>query len=328
MEVAEAIERGYSSVVVLAGEPAAADVLAAQTQLLSTPGLGMVLIGNPSGAPLAAVCYPKLTVAEGSDDPAWLHRSSAKLDKWGYAILWLSGEVHDPRTSVSFKGKLRQFVKRPLRMRIVLTQNRWRRLTFIWRIKWLAWLAGAKVDLDIDKGVIIEPGLRLEIRQGHHKMTLQNRVKLQTGVIIRLGGDLFIGRRSEMRYDVALNVKGTLTFEGRNNIARGTMVHADANMFWGWGACASEYVTILDSHHEYDGSLVHVHDQAIDAQDITIGATTLLGAKSTVMPGVSIGRTCMLAAGAVATKDIPDGYIAVGTPARALRPVVQELTHG
>ncbi|MCW2545082.1 MAG: galactoside O-acetyltransferase, partial [Frankiales bacterium] len=58
--------------------------------------------------------------------------------------------------------------------------------------------------------------------------------------------------------------------------------------------------------------------------DITIGASTLLGARVMVMPGVRIGRGCLVGAHSVVTKDVPDGWIAVGAPARHLRPVVPE----
>lgn len=36
------------------------------------------------------------------------------------------------------------------------------------------------------------------------------------------------------------------------------------------------------------------------------------------MPGVHIGKRCVIGAGSVVTKDIPDGSVAVGIPARVI----------
>ena len=40
-----------------------------------------------------------------------------------------------------------------------------------------------------------------------------------------------------------------------------------------------------------------------------------IGANAVILPGVTIGSHCVVAAGAVVTKDIPDNSIAIGVPA-------------
>lgn len=49
-----------------------------------------------------------------------------------------------------------------------------------------------------------------------------------------------------------------------------------------------------------------------------IGARAVLGANSTVVGGVTVGDDAVLAAGAVATEDIPAGEVWAGVPARYL----------
>jgi UDP-2-acetamido-3-amino-2,3-dideoxy-glucuronate N-acetyltransferase len=44
------------------------------------------------------------------------------------------------------------------------------------------------------------------------------------------------------------------------------------------------------------------------------GAT--IGANATILPGVTLGRFCFVAAGAVVTRDVPDFALVQGTPAR------------
>lgn len=48
---------------------------------------------------------------------------------------------------------------------------------------------------------------------------------------------------------------------------------------------------------------------------ITIGDDTWLGGNVTVCPGVTIGARCIIAAGSVVTKDVPDDCLAAGNPA-------------
>lgn len=66
-----------------------------------------------------------------------------------------------------------------------------------------------------------------------------------------------------------------------------------------------------------DGSLKGNSDWEVSSILIKEGAS--LGANSTILPGVTVGRFATVGAGAVATKDVPDGCTVVGNPARILK---------
>lgn len=55
------------------------------------------------------------------------------------------------------------------------------------------------------------------------------------------------------------------------------------------------------------------------ARPITIGKHCWFGAGAMVMPGVVIGDNCVIAAGAVVTKDVPAHTMVGGVPARTIR---------
>ena len=59
------------------------------------------------------------------------------------------------------------------------------------------------------------------------------------------------------------------------------------------------------------------------ALPIKVGDNCWFGANVSVMPGVTIGSGCVIAAGAVVTKDIPDNSLAAGVPAKVIKTIEQ-----
>jgi maltose O-acetyltransferase len=57
------------------------------------------------------------------------------------------------------------------------------------------------------------------------------------------------------------------------------------------------------------------------ARPIVLGDNVWLGGGVIVLPGVSIGDSTVVGAGAVVTRDLPAGVVAVGNPARVVRVV-------
>lgn len=56
-----------------------------------------------------------------------------------------------------------------------------------------------------------------------------------------------------------------------------------------------------------------------EIKPVIIGANCWLGTRVLIMPGVEIGEGCVIAAGAVVTKNMPPYSVVAGNPARAVK---------
>ncbi|HTR70109.1 MAG TPA: acyltransferase [Mycobacteriales bacterium] len=74
------------------------------------------------------------------------------------------------------------------------------------------------------------------------------------------------------------------------------------------------YLTDSDSHG--------VEGRKVREAPIRIGNGAWIGARSIILPGVSIGSRALVAAGSVVTRDVPDDTLVGGNPARVIRPLV------
>lgn len=80
------------------------------------------------------------------------------------------------------------------------------------------------------------------------------------------------------------------------------------------------FVHFTDRNHcNEDIDTPIMHQSTTVKGPIRIGASSWLGFGVQVMSGVSIGKHCVVAAGSIVTKDIPDYSVAAGNPARVIK---------
>lgn len=99
----------------------------------------------------------------------------------------------------------------------------------------------------------------------------------------------------------------------------GCWVDARGEVTIGDDTIMGPYCIISSTNHRFDRLDIPMLLQEDDKKPVRIGNNVWLGARVTVLPGVTIGDDTVVGAGAVVTRNIPANTIAVGNPARVIR---------
>ncbi|HWI31437.1 MAG TPA: acyltransferase [Microbacterium sp.] len=123
-------------------------------------------------------------------------------------------------------------------------------------------------------------------------------------------------------------IKWRCTFTGSRDISIGARTSVNVWCYFeavapiriGEDCHVAMFVTIITSSHGVGPGGV---DHQPQSAPVTIGDRCWLGARVTVLPGVTIGDDVIVAAGAVVTRDLPGGAIYGGVPARFIRSLAE-----
>ena len=120
-------------------------------------------------------------------------------------------------------------------------------------------------------------------------------------------GDVTLGRGVNIWYGAVLRAdEGALILGENSNVQDNAVLHCDV----GGAVTLGKNVTVGHS------AVVH---------GCTVGDGTLIGMHATLLNHCVVGKNCIIGAGALVPEGmvIPDGSVAVGVPARVIKPVTE-----
>jgi serine acetyltransferase len=146
----------------------------------------------------------------------------------------------------------------------------------------------------------------IEVRQRASGVTLEDGAALDRGVVLLPTSD-----------------RARIVIGARVYINRHTMIDADELVDIGAETMIGPFCYLTDHDHTVGAAQAPGAGPLVSAPT-RIGARCWIGAHVSVLKGVTIGDGTTVGAGSVVTKSLPPGVIAVGNPARVLRPIEPE----
>ena len=102
-------------------------------------------------------------------------------------------------------------------------------------------------------------------------------------------------------------------------IGKGSGIVGHLSIEIGDDVFTGHHVYITDQNHGYRDVSQPIGLQTMPERPVRIGDGSWLGHGAVVLPGSTIGRHVVVAAGSVVTGDLPDFSVAAGNPARVIR---------
>lgn len=123
-----------------------------------------------------------------------------------------------------------------------------------------------------------------------------------------------------------ISYKNKLDIEDNVWVNHYTRIDASGGVHIGEG-CQIGYASAILSHSSHNAIRLNGKDYIeMDINDrlgyihkpVSIGAYTFVGGGSTILPGVTVGKGCVIGVGAVVNKNVPDYAIVAGVPAKII----------
>ena len=80
-------------------------------------------------------------------------------------------------------------------------------------------------------------------------------------------------------------------------------------------------ITVTALNHNFSDTDKRIDEQGVSTNAVTIENDVWVGANAVILPGVTIGNHCVVAAGAVVTKDVPPHSLVAGVPAKVIKQI-------
>ena len=144
----------------------------------------------------------------------------------------------------------------------------------------------------------------------------KKRTEILKGIIGRIGDDSFVTPNFNCDYGCNIELGDNVYFNMNCLILDSAPVKIGSNTLI--GPNVQIYTPIHPLDYKSRNTLIE------RAKPVTIGENCWIGGSVVILPGVNIGSGCVIGAGSVVTKDIPENSLAVGNPAKVIRKIEQK----
>ncbi len=152
----------------------------------------------------------------------------------------------------------------------------------------------------------------------YHKRGKNSVIRRRTRIDVLPFNPFSLGEGSTIEdFSTINNGVGAVIIGNNSRIGIGNVVIGPVTV--GNNVILAQNIVMSGLNHGYEDIHLPIHKQPVSTAPIFIEDDSWIGANAVVTAGVTIGKHCVVAAGAVVTKDIPPFSIAVGNPARVIK---------
>ncbi len=172
-----------------------------------------------------------------------------------------------------------------------------------------------KLFKQVGSGVIFGKGLTLRCPG---RITFGNSVAIDDHSLLDAGGaSITLGHKVIVSRNCVIQAKTAgITIGDRTDIGCNTIVTSSGGVSIGNSVLIAGNCYIGGGRYITERIDIPMMDQGLYTRgSVIIGDDVWIGAAAIVLDGVSIGRGCIVGAGAVVTKDLPDYAVVAGVPA-------------
>lgn len=152
------------------------------------------------------------------------------------------------------------------------------------------------------------------------QLALAKNARIDPRAFVSRGGRVAIGQDSIVRAGAMLLPSGgKIEIGERTSLNQYVVINGEGGVRIGNDVMIAAFVSIFAANHHYERADVLIRRQGMFSKGgIDIGNDVWIGTHAVILDGVKIATGCVVAAGAVVTKDTEPYSIVVGVPARVL----------
>lgn len=128
----------------------------------------------------------------------------------------------------------------------------------------------------------------------------------------------FLGKYSVVEdFSCLNNAVGDLTIGDYTRVGLRNTIIGPVNI--GNHVNLAQNVTVTGLNHNYQDVKKMIDEQGVNTQPVVIEDDVWVGANSVILPGVTLGKHCVVAAGSVVSHSVPSYSICAGCPAKVIK---------
>lgn len=159
--------------------------------------------------------------------------------------------------------------------------------------------------------------------EGRDRIRIGSEARIEAGAVIRANTadprGVSVGAGASVKEYAVLNAnEGHVELGPRAWLGPHCLVYGNGGVSIGADVLIAAHTTISTVSHVTERTDVPINAQGIHCAPIVIEDDVWIGLNVSVLQGVTIGTGAIVGAGAVVTRDVPPGAIAMGVPARVV----------